>query len=272
MISASSGKALLVCAVRSTSSTQTRRRAPEEVSYALSRRPLSHSRHEVSRAFGTCLCFPWLVSKDLAAFQKAKQEVGGASERASKHPALPAAAAPDGDPPPAPIRRCPAAFPPPAQPRAASSSAAAVSPQEDWAGGPLSLQRPRPLVFLLSRLWDLLPSPERFLSRAALSEETRAQASAAAREPSWAQDIPSRFRSSPPRLGCNEGERSSPVSHACLLTRERTKDPRLESLLAEPRDGPVPKLRKERGWITTFLAPSRTPERRRARLTKSRFP
>lgn len=58
-----------------TSSTQTRRRAPEEVSYALLP-PSSHS-HTVSRVLQYVPRFSWLVSKDLAAFQKAKSaEVG----------------------------------------------------------------------------------------------------------------------------------------------------------------------------------------------------
>ena len=118
----------------------------------------------------------------------------------------------------------------PAQPQAASSSAA-VSPQEDWGlGGTLeSAAPPPPRFFFLSRLWDLAAGE--VLSRAALSEETRAQASAAAREPSWAQDIPS-FASGPLHLGWDVTKESArrlsptPVSSR----RERTRDPRLESL------------------------------------------
>ena len=82
----------------------------------------------------------------------------------------------------------------PASPRSPTPPVAALlSPHRTggW-GGLWSLQRPRPLAFsFFPGFGILLPEPGEVLPRAALSEETRAQASAAAREPSWAQDIPS---------------------------------------------------------------------------------
>ena len=192
--------------------------------------------------------FSWLVSKDLAAFQKAKSvEVGGASERASIQP-LPEAAAPDGDPPPAPTRRCGSrlrsrlARPPsrlPAQPHAASSSAA-VSPQDWGLGGTLeSAAPPPPRFFFLSRLWDLAAGARRGSTES--SAERRDPGTGfrgGARTELGARHPKLRFRCSSPRLGCNEGERSSPVSHACLLTPRAHQGPTAGvPLLAAPRDG-----------------------------------
>lgn len=109
--------------------------------------------------------FSWLVSKDLAAFQKAKSaEVGGASERASKHPAPPRGRGARRGPSSRSHSAVPGRLP--ASPRSPTPPVAALlSPRRrtgGW-GGRWSLQRPRPLVFLsFQALGSCCRSPERF--------------------------------------------------------------------------------------------------------------
>lgn len=180
-----SAKALLAAAVGHTPSTPTPRREAEWRSSAYSFLPLLSLTNLGLPSFPHAGGSPWLVSKGLAVFQKAR----GARRLANALPPPPGDRAPLGGPPPAP----PPAVqqpPPPELARGAVSARAGGKPAPahlplaaparqqqrrflptGGLGGRRSPQRPRPLAFsFFLGFGILLPEPGKVLRREEQSE------------------------------------------------------------------------------------------------------
>ncbi|XP_070306314.1 galactosylgalactosylxylosylprotein 3-beta-glucuronosyltransferase 2 isoform X2 [Odocoileus virginianus] len=225
--------------------------------------------------------FSWLVSKDLAAFPKAKSaEVGGASERASSPSPRPRR--PTGTLLPLPLGGAAAASGVgspgrlPASPRSPTPPVAALLSLHRRTGGDAGVcSAPAPRFFFLSRLWDLAVGAGRGCTES--SAERRDPGTGfrgGARTELGARHPKLRLRFSPPRLGCNEGEHSSPVPHACLPTPRAHQGPTAGvPLLAAPRDrSQLPRFGKSAVGSPPSRRPAQLRGRRRARLDRVPLP
>lgn len=160
----------------------------------------------------------------------------------------------------------------PSQPLSASSSAA-VSPQEHWEDAGVR-SAPAPRFFFLSWLWDLAAGAGSGSPKSRAERGIGVQASAAAREQSWAHGIPGVAlgprrrgwdvtKESPRRLPpALEGAPSSASGARGWSPFSRSAAGRL----------PGPTLRKERGGIAAFPALGVTPGPAARGWTASRFP